>query len=110
MRVIRQSDREAASRGTQLPDHFLNFLKMLRLGFVSEIIGDRMSENGRQFDHGPIIARLRDRSLIPFLGAAASFVGASSEKRLPDGARLAQELLEGIRYPGAANDSLTKIA
>jgi hypothetical protein len=62
------------------------------------------------FSHGPIVQRLRDRTLIPFLGAAASFVGADKRAALPDGDHLAKELLEGIVYPGSATDALTKIA
>jgi hypothetical protein len=62
------------------------------------------------FSHGPILQRLKERCLVPFLGAAASFVGAQGTTRLPDAAMLAKELLEGIIYPGASTDPITKIA
>lgn len=62
------------------------------------------------FPCGPIADRLREHGLVPFLGSAASFVGASPTTALPDGAKLATELLTGIDYPGTSGDSLTKVA
>jgi hypothetical protein len=47
---------------------------------------------------------------VPFLGAAASFVGAPSEMSLPSGAALTQLLVERSEYPGLLSDPLTKVA
>jgi hypothetical protein len=75
------------------------------------------SPDAPAFDYGPVIARLRDGELVPFLGAAASFrrgPGAGQPQHqpqgLPDASRLARELLEGITYPGPTTDPLTKVA
>ncbi len=53
---------------------------------------------------------LRNSSVVPFLGAAASFVGAPVESPLPSGAAFAKALAEQAGYPGEAADPLTKVA
>jgi hypothetical protein len=59
----------------------------------------------------PLIADIwRGGKVIPFLGAAASFVGAPWDGRLPDGRTLANTLVEWNSYPGEVSDPLTKIA
>jgi SIR2-like domain len=52
----------------------------------------------------------RNRTVIPFLGAAASFVGAPRDSALPDGKAFARHLARKSRYPGSESDPLTKIA
>jgi hypothetical protein len=52
----------------------------------------------------------RDRSVVPFLGAGASFVGAPEGEALPSGPALARLLVEQSDYPGALTDPLTKVA
>jgi SIR2-like domain len=52
----------------------------------------------------------RNRTVIPFLGAAASFVGAPRDSALPDGKAFARHLAKKSRYPGSEADPLTKIA
>ena len=52
----------------------------------------------------------RNNTVVPFLGAAASFVGAPKEASLPSGAAFALALAEKAGYPGAMSDPLTKIA
>jgi SIR2-like domain len=51
----------------------------------------------------------KNRGVVPFLGAAASFVGADLGSCLPSGAGLAR-LLAAYSYPGSAEDPLGKIA
>jgi hypothetical protein len=51
----------------------------------------------------------RNHTIVPFLGSAASFVGAAGS-RLPDAAGLAAILAEQSEYPGSPKDPLTKIA
>src|SRR5262249_1169421 len=52
----------------------------------------------------------RDREVIPFLGSAASFVGAPPDQALPDGNKFATILSEKSSSPGLTSDPLTKIA
>src|SRR5262249_40620532 len=52
----------------------------------------------------------RNHSVVPFLGAAASFVGAAAGSALPGGSKFAEMLAQKAGYPGLASDSLTKIA
>jgi hypothetical protein len=51
----------------------------------------------------------RNHTIVPFLGSAASFVGAPGT-RFPDAAGLAAMLAEQSEYPGSPKDPLTKIA
>lgn len=52
----------------------------------------------------------KDHTVVPFLGAAASFVGAPADVSLPSGAAFAKDLAQKSDYPGAATDALSKIA
>jgi hypothetical protein len=52
----------------------------------------------------------RKRTVVPFLGSAASFVGATGKDILPSGAALAKVFAEHSAYPGPATDPLTKVA
>lgn len=52
----------------------------------------------------------RNSSVVPFLGAAASFVGAPADTCLPSGAAFARILADRAEYPGNQTDPLTKIA
>lgn len=52
----------------------------------------------------------RDKSLVPFLGSATSFVGTKSSLPLPSGSQFASELLEDQTYPGNRSDELPKIS
>ena len=59
----------------------------------------------------PMISRsFHRRTVIPFLGAAASFVGASGGAALPGGQGLARALAELAEYPGSHSDPLPKVA
>lgn len=49
------------------------------------------------------------KTVVPFLGAAASFVGANAAG-LPSGAELARILASKSDYPGLSSDSLSKVA
>ena len=60
--------------------------------------------------YGVIADCFRDRAVIPFLGAAASFAGASGTNPLPGGKALADLLATKSAYPGQPGDPLTKIA
>jgi len=52
----------------------------------------------------------RTHTVVPFLGSAASFVGAPAEGALPSGKAFARLLAEKSGYPGPVTDALTKIA
>jgi len=52
----------------------------------------------------------RNGGVVPFIGSAASFVGAPTDARLPDGRMLANELARINKYPGEPSDPLTKVA
>jgi hypothetical protein len=52
----------------------------------------------------------RDRTVVPFLASAASFVGARTEESLPSGSGLTHLLVEPEEYPGSLSDPLTKVA
>src|SRR5262249_54644228 len=60
--------------------------------------------------YGVIADCFRNHSVVPFLGAAASFVGAAAGSALPGGSKFAEMLAQKAGYPGLASDSLTKIA
>jgi hypothetical protein len=53
----------------------------------------------------------REGTVIPFLGAAASYVGVDPQEVLPGGAQLAERFRNklGETYPGPASDPLTKV-
>ncbi len=60
--------------------------------------------------YGIIAACFRSHTIVPFLGSAASFAGASAEGVVPGGADFARLLAEKAGYPGPPSDALTKIA
>jgi hypothetical protein len=60
--------------------------------------------------YGVIAECFKNRGVVPFLGAAASFVGGDQSKRLPSGAGLALMLAKSGLYPGSPEDPLSKIA
>jgi hypothetical protein len=61
--------------------------------------------------YGVIADCFKERTVVPFLGAAASFVGAAEDSVLPSGAALARVLVGRAEdYPGPMTDSLTKVA
>lgn len=60
--------------------------------------------------YGIIADCFRTHSIVPFLGSAASFVGAPTEGALPSGRAFAQLLAEKSGYPGSPTDALTKVA
>ena len=60
--------------------------------------------------YGIIADCFRTHSIVPFLGSAASFVGAPAEGALPSGRDFAQLLAEKSGYPGPPTDALTKVA
>jgi len=51
----------------------------------------------------------KNRVVVPFLGAAASFVGADPSTAVPGGVGLARFFAECGHYPGSSADPLTKI-
>lgn len=59
---------------------------------------------------GIISDLLNGNEVIPFLGAAASFVGCTADSKLPSGRELANTLAEKSSYPGSDSDPLGKIA
>jgi hypothetical protein len=65
-----------------------------------------------QFPFDPVATWLAEGSVVPFLGAGASLVGASGATGFPDGRRLATDLVDrmGKAYPGKPADGLPKIA
>jgi hypothetical protein len=68
-----------------------------------------MNTDASPVAYGLIADCLRSKTLVPFLGAAASRVGADEKYALPDGARLAQLLAAKAHYPGSHDDALTKV-
>lgn len=61
--------------------------------------------------YGVIADCFKERTVVPFLGAAASFVGADADSVLPSGVALAQLLVaRAADYPGPLTDPLTKVA
>ncbi|HEV7215973.1 MAG TPA: SIR2 family protein [Chloroflexota bacterium] len=60
--------------------------------------------------YGIIAECFRTHTIIPFLGSAASFVGAPADAALPSGKAFAQLLAEKSGYPGPVTDALTKVA
>jgi hypothetical protein len=52
----------------------------------------------------------KNHTIIPFLGSAASFAGASADGVVPGGADFARLLAEKAGYPGPSSDALTKVA
>ena len=62
-----------------------------------------------QVPFGVIADCFRNQSIVPFLGAASSFVGTEGQ-RLPDARTLATSLAVKANYPGNNNDPLTKIS
>lgn len=60
--------------------------------------------------YGIIADCFKNRVVVPFLGAAASFVGADPVIAVPGGAGLARLFAECGHYPGSSADPLTKIA
>lgn len=78
-----------------------------------EVEVPRVQERDRHEPEPPypvIASEFKARTLIPFLGSAASAVGAAPTGRLPVGAELAAALSEFSSYPGSPQDSLSKIA
>src|SRR4051794_15908411 len=59
--------------------------------------------------YGIIATCFLERTVVPFLGSAASFVGAPAGIALPDAASLAKRLATRYGYPGSPSDALTKI-
>jgi hypothetical protein len=59
-----------------------------------------------------IANELKAKKVIPFLGSGASIAGVPvAPDRLPDGKRLATELIDRVgSYPGEASDPLTKVS
>jgi hypothetical protein len=49
----------------------------------------------------------RERSVIPFLGSAASVVGSTENQTVLSVTKLSQHLAEIGKYPGSASDPLT---
>ncbi len=60
--------------------------------------------------YGVIADCLKSHTVVPFLGAAASFVGAPIHSALPGGRQLAEILAIKSAYPGCISDSLSKVA
>jgi hypothetical protein len=60
--------------------------------------------------YGVIAACFRNHTIVPFLGSAASFAGASDPDVVPGGAAFARLLAEKSGYPGSPSDALTKVA
>lgn len=52
----------------------------------------------------------KSSTIVPFLGAATSFVGAKSAPLLPNASQLAAELLGTLSYPGDKADELAKVS
>src|SRR5208283_379014 len=61
--------------------------------------------------YGVIADCIKHGTVVPFLGAGASFAGAPPESALPIGTGLANRLIQmsGAEYPGSGSDPLTKI-
>jgi hypothetical protein len=57
-----------------------------------------------------IAACIRSGSVIPFLGAAASYVGAPKEKAVVSASQLTEKFAKISAYPGPKSDPLTKVA
>jgi hypothetical protein len=53
---------------------------------------------------------LRERTVIPFLGSAASYVGAAVNEAIPSAANLSAYFAKKAVYPGPVSDPLTKIS
>lgn len=60
--------------------------------------------------YGIIASCFNDSTVVPFLGAAASTVGAPPEVALPGGNLFASRLAQMSNYPGQETDALSKIA
>ncbi len=69
-----------------------------------------VTEAGQPTPYGVIAECFRNHTVVPFLGAAASFVGADPRTALPSGAGLGRILAEEGNYPGSSSDPLTKIS
>ena len=67
-------------------------------------------EAGPAIPYGIIAECFRGQGIVPFLGSAASFVGAPPESALPSGKAFAKLLAERSGYPGPPGDALTKVA
>jgi hypothetical protein len=67
-------------------------------------------EVGPTLPYGIIAECFRNHTVVPFLGAAASIVGADPATALPSGTGLGIMLAEEGNYPGSSSDPLTKIA
>jgi len=68
-----------------------------------------MATNNTQVPFGVIADCFRNHSVVPFLGAASSFVGVEGPQ-LPDARTLAATLAAKSNYPGSNDDPLTKVA
>ena len=64
------------------------------------------------FPFSEVAGWLADGQVIPLLGAGASLVGTSGPHKLPDGSKLADELICRMKpaYPGQATDGLARVA
>lgn len=60
--------------------------------------------------YGVIADCFKSHTVVPFLGAAASFVGAPSTSALPGGRKFAEILAIKSAYPGYMTDPLSKVA
>ena len=60
--------------------------------------------------YGIIADCFRNKTVIPFLGAATSYVDATGGKILPGGKSLAKFFANKAAYPGGTDDPLTKVA
>ena len=71
-----------------------------------------MSTSDRPPPYTAIARELIEGKVVPFIGSAASFAGLpDTPGRLPDGQKLAQELIDEFAdYPGNDGDPLTKVA
>jgi hypothetical protein len=71
--------------------------------------GVTAATSGAAVPYGIIAECFRTHSVVPFLGSAASFVGAPAAA-LPGGRAFARLLAEKSGYPGPPTDALTKVA
>jgi hypothetical protein len=71
--------------------------------------GVTAATSGAAVPYGIIAECFRTHSVVPFLGSAASFVGAPAAA-VPGGRAFARLLAEKSGYPGPPTDALTKVA
>ena len=85
----------------------------LRVVAVGDGVTGSSTESGLdRFPFPGVATRLRNSTVVPFLGAGASVAGVPEGPwRLPTGAELTAELVAALEpYPGGAKDQLTKVA